>query len=302
MRLQTPILLLIFNRPEQTQKIFEQIRLQQPVQLFIAADGPRFNKPEDAELCEKTKQVVLQRIDWKCDVKTLFQITNQGCGKAVSNAISWFFEHVEEGIILEDDCLPDATFFSFCSNLLERYRKDEKIMHISGTNYQMGTTRGDGSYYFSYYTHIWGWASWRRAWKKYDYTLNRYKDISREGLNTQLQDDLQTIYSKKIDTWDIQWFMTVWFNKGWTITPNTNLIRNIGCGKMATHTKHKPVWFKKLTYGSITEIKHPVTIEIDEKADQFSADTLFKSGNLLSAVRKIVKTVLPHKLLEFISG
>lgn len=302
MRLETPILLLIFNRPEQTMQVFEQIRLQQPAQLFIAADGPRNNKSGEAAACEATKQAVLQGIDWDCDVKTLFRINNLGCGKAVSTAIDWFFEQVEEGIVLEDDCLPDPTFFPFCTSLLERYRNDERILHISGTNYQMGIQRGNASYYFSHYTHIWGWASWRRAWKKYDYTLDRYKETSREGLNTQLKDDLQAIYGRKIDTWDIQWFMTVWFNRGYTIIPNTNLIRNIGYGRLATHTKHIPAWFKKLTYGSIPVITHPALIEIDEEADQFSANTLFKSDYLLNAVRKLVKTVLPHKLYELISG
>jgi hypothetical protein len=302
MRLDTPILLLIFNRPEQTLQVFEQIRLQQPAQLFIAADGPRTSKPGEVEQCAKTKQLVLQRIDWDCEVKTLFRINNQGCGKAVSSAIDWFFEHVEEGIILEDDCLPDPTFFSFCTSLLDRYRDNEEIMHISGTNYQMGIKRGDASYYFSHYTHIWGWASWRRAWKKYDFTLDSYKDESREGLNAQLRDDLQAIYGRKIDTWDIQWFMTVWFNKGYTIIPNTNLIRNIGYGKHATHTKHVPAWFRKLTYGSIPVIKHPASIEVDEQADHFSANTLFKSDYLLGIVRKLARTVLPNKLYELISG
>jgi hypothetical protein len=302
MRLKTPVLLLIFNRPEQTLKVVEQIRLQQPTQLFIAADGPRSGKPGEAAQCEETKQAVLQQIDWDCDVKTLFRINNQGCGKAVSNAIDWFFEQVEEGIILEDDCVPDPTFFSFCTDMLEYYRNDEKIMHISGTNYQMGHIRGDGSYYFSRYAHIWGWASWRRAWKKYDYTLEKYKSLPQEGLNKRLRTDLQHIYDKKIDTWDIQWFMTVWFNKARTVIPNTNLIRNIGYGKQATHTKHIPAWFRKLTYGSIPVIKHPTSVEIDEGADRFSADTLYKSYYIIYAVKKIVKKVLRHKLVEFISG
>jgi len=300
MRLHTPILLLIFNRPEQTLQVFEQIRLQQPAQLFIAADGPRLNKPGEAEQCEETKKVVLQAIDWECDVRTLFRVNNMGCGKAVSSAIDWFFEQVEEGIILEDDCLPDPTFFSFCTGLLDKYRDDKKVMHISGTNYQMGNIRGDGSYYFSHYAHIWGWASWRRAWQQYDYTLRKYKEHSKEGLNTRLRNDLQAVYDRKIDTWDIQWFMTVWFNKGWVIIPNTNLIRNIGYGKQATHTKHIPAWFKKLTYGSIPVIKHPAFPSINEEADQFSVDTVFRSDYFFY-VKKIVTSMLPHKIVELIS-
>jgi len=302
MRLQTPILFLIFNRPDQALLVFEEIRKQQPERLFIAADGPRYNKPGEAILCEETKKGILQRIDWDCEVNTLFRTNNLGCGKAVSSAIDWFFSHVEEGIILEDDCLPDPTFFSFCSSLLAHYSTNEKIMHISGTNYQMGIERGKASYYFSHYTHIWGWASWRRAWKKYDFSLERYKDTSKEGLNTRLRADLDAIYGNEIDTWDIQWFMSVWFNRGWTITPNTNLIRNIGYGKQATHTKYVPAWFKRMQYGEMPVIIHPSVIKIDEEADQYAASTLFKTGHLLSKMKKLVKSVLPQKLFELITG
>lgn len=302
MSLQTPILLLVFNRPEPTMRVFEQIRLQKPAQLFIAADGPRTSKPGEAALCEETKKKLLENIDWPCEVKTLFRTSNLGCGNAVSGAINWFFEQVEEGIILEDDCLPDPTFFSFCTTLLEHYRKNENVLHISGTNYQMGNIRGEASYYFSRYAHIWGWASWRRAWEKYDYTLKQYRTYPKNGLTTQLRDDLEAIYDRKIDTWDIQWFMTVWFNKGLSITPNTNLIRNIGYGKDATHTKHIPAWFRKLRYGSIPQITHPADISFDEKADKFSTDTLFRPDYLLSKVKKVIRSVLPSKIFELISG
>jgi hypothetical protein len=302
MKLQTPILFLIFNRPDQTLLVFEEIRKQQPAKLFIAADGPRFNKPGEAVLCEKAKEAILQRIDWDCEVHTLFREHNLGCGKAVSSAIDWFFDCVEEGIILEDDCLPDPTFFSFCTSLLSHYRTDEKIMHISGTNYQMGIERGDGSYYFSRYTHIWGWASWRRAWKKYDFSMQQYKDKSREGLNTRLRADLAAVCRNEIDAWDIQWFMCVWFNRGWSIIPNTNLVRNIGYGKHATHTIYIPAWFKRLQYGSIPVVRHPSVIEINEAADRYSVNTLFKTGYLLNKVKKLVKSVLPLKLFELFAG
>jgi len=301
MKLETPILLLIFNRPEQSLQIFEQIRLQQPAKLFIAADGPRFNKPGEVALCEETRKVIMERIDWPCEVKTLFRLNNLGCGKAVSRAIDWFFENVEEGIILEDDCLPDPTFFSFCSQMLAHYRNNEKVMHICGTNYQMGITRGEASYYFSRYAHIWGWASWRRAWKKYDFTLNRYHGYSKEGMNERLRDDLKAIYDRKIDTWDIQWFMTVWFNHGWSVTPNTNLVKNIGYGKMATHTRLTPAWFKKMTYGSIPVITHPENLEINLQADKFATDELYHSGFIISRIKKIARVVLPARLIQLIA-
>ena len=159
----TPVLFLIFNRPELTEKVFQKIQDAQPKYLFVAADGPRDNKYGEKDLCEKTRAVVLENITWECEVKTLFRTENLGCRTAVSSAINWFFENVEEGIILEDDTVPDNSFFSYCQALLEKYRNHEQIMMITGDNFQDGIKRGNGSYYFSRYVHIWGWASWRRA-------------------------------------------------------------------------------------------------------------------------------------------
>lgn len=272
-----------------TMQVFEQIRLQQPEHLFIAADGPRFQQTGEAALCEATRVGVLNRIDWPCKVKTLFRSENLGCGKAVSGAINWFFDHVEEGIILEDDCVPHPTCFSFCTAMLAQYRCDEKIMHINAGNYQMGKKRGNASYYFSRYAHVWGWATWKRAWQRYDFTLKRYQHLPPTGLNAFLQSELRSIYEVRADAWDIQWFMTVWFNNGWVITPNVSLVKNIGYGKSATHTHSFPKWFKKIQYGEIERITHPKSNNIDEEADQFSANTLYKPGHLLLALKKIVK-------------
>ncbi|WP_293303684.1 nucleotide-diphospho-sugar transferase [Pedobacter sp. UBA5917] len=287
--LQTPILLLVFNRPEQALLVFGQIRLQQPERLFIAADGPRADRPEEAALCETTRTAILNGIDWPCKVETLFRTENLGCGKAVSGAINWFFNHVEEGIILEDDCLPDPTFFSFCTAMLEKYRTNEKVMHVNGSNYQGGIPRGDGSYYFSRYAHVWGWASWQRAWQHYDFSLQRYRDVSTEGLNTFLKSELQAIYRAQIDTWDIQWFMSVWFSKGSVVTPNVCLVKNIGFGTHATHTQSAPSWFNKIQYGKITDITHPESNNIDDAADRYSLKMLFSPGRFYMAIKKIAQ-------------
>lgn len=285
----TPILLLIFNRTEQAMKVFGQIRLQQPEQLFIAADGPRPDQPGEMEACEAVRTAVLTGIDWPCKVETLFRPHNLGCGKAVSTAIDWFFSQVEEGIILEDDCLPDPTFFSFCTAMLAKYRSNQHILHINAGNYQSGAWRGEGSYYFSRYAHVWGWATWRRAWQYYDFSLNRYSHFPPQGLNTFLQAELQSIYQAQTDTWDIQWFMSVWFHKGWVITPNISLVKNIGFGKNATHTHSTPKWFNKIRYGKIAEISHPEGNYIDEEADRFTVQTLYNPGSLSIRIKKIVK-------------
>jgi hypothetical protein len=165
-----PILFLVFNRPETTARVFEAIRNAKPSRLYIAADGPRDFIYNEYAVCAKTREIA-SRVDWDCDVETLFRAENLGCKAAVSSAISWFFSHEEEGIILEDDCLPCESFFYFTTILLEKYRHDERIAHIAGSNFQDGKKVGDGSYYFSDLYNIWGWATWKRVWKDYDAEL-----------------------------------------------------------------------------------------------------------------------------------
>ncbi|MBW8683727.1 hypothetical protein [Chitinophaga rhizophila] len=270
-------------------QILECVRQQRPTHLFVAADGPRRFIAGEEELCMETRAAVMNAIDWPCEVRTLFRDQNLGCARSVSSAITWFFSQVEEGIILEDDCLPDPSFFGFCATLLERYRHNEQIMHIGGSNYQAGNSRGEGSYYFSRYAHIWGWASWRRAWQYYDISLQRYRHASKEDVPPQLVRELDIFFEEKADTWDTQWFLTVLFNKGIAITPNTNLVRNIGFGKEATHTRTEPVWFKKMVYGGIPEIIHPAAIKVDIVADTYTLDTVFKCSYLFYMMKKIVK-------------
>ncbi|SFN28568.1 hypothetical protein SAMN05428949_2251 [Chitinophaga sp. YR627] len=298
----TPVLLLIFNRPGQTMRILETIRMQRPAQLFVAADGPRPYKAGEDSLCKETRDTVLNYIDWPCEVKTLFRDHNLGCARAVSSAIDWFFSEVEEGIILEDDCLPDPTFYTLCTQLLERYRDNDRIMHIGGSNYQAGLSRGDGSYYFSRYAHIWGWATWRRAWRYYDFSLKRYRHYSTKDLPPQFVRDLDTFFEEKVTTWDTQWFLSVLFNKGIAITPNTNLVRNIGYGKDATHTRNEPAWFKKMVYGTIPDIQHPSSTKLDDEADNYTIDTVFRSSYFFHVVKKMVKNnTLLYSLYKRIS-
>lgn len=289
MRLSTPILFLVFNRPAQSLQVFEKIREQQPRQLFIAADGPRAGHATDAALCAATKKALLERVDWPCELHTRFQAENLGCGKAVSSAIQWFFETVTEGMILEDDCLPDPSFFSYCETLLQYYRHDTRMMHIAGSNYQMGIQRGNGSYYFSRYAHIWGWATWRRAWAQYDFTLQSYRQYPQAGLHRHFRTDMRAILDQQIDTWDIQWFLSVWFRQGWAIAPNVNLVRNIGCGPGATHTNKEPAWFKRMVYGSLPRVVHPAQQNIDGEADDLTTRTLFNTGSLSYQLRQAIR-------------
>jgi len=192
--LYTPILFLIFNRPDTTQKVFNAIRKAKPKQFFIAADGSPPDREGEIEKCQKSRKIATS-VDWDCEVKTLFRDKNLGCKIAISSAIDWFFENVEEGIILEDDCLPHQSFFWFCQELLEYYRNDTRIMHISGDNFQFGRKRGEGSYYFSKYSHVWGWATWRRAWKCFDINMKSFEEFKAENqINSIFQSKQQQKY------------------------------------------------------------------------------------------------------------
>lgn len=286
--LQTPVLLIIFNRPGQASLVMEEIRKQSPAYLFIAGDGPRQNHPRDQELCKETRDRVLAFIDWPCEVHTLFQPVNQGCGRAVSMALNWFFAHVEEGIILEDDCLPDPSFFPFCTQLLKKYKDHPSIMHISGDNFQFGKVRGNASYYFTRIAHVWGWATWKRAWRQYDFSLDSYRNLPlKKYFPPGLYDMVDSIYREEVDTWDIQWMATVWLKGGMAIAPNTSLVFNIGYDEKATHTRRTPSWFNQIRYGSIQEISHPSREKINEHADKFEIGILFKRNRLKTWLKRL---------------
>lgn len=280
--MKSPILFLIFNRPKTTQRVFDQIRFYKPEKLFIAADGPRSSKQGEAELCRQTREIVNQ-IDWPCQVKTLFRDQNLGCKIAVSSAITWFFEHVESGIILEDDCLPNPSFFDYCNDLLNKYKDNSKIMLISGDNFQDGIKRGTGDYYFSKYPHIWGWATWKRAWSKYDVSISQWPTIKK---NDKLFSNIfeknywsqifDMVFKNQINTWDYQWLFTIWVNNGLSICPNVNLVSNIGFGADSTHTSIKNSMADIPTFSLNFPLKHPSTIKPDKPADQYTSKHIFK--------------------------
>lgn len=272
----TPILFLIFNRPDLTKQVFDKIREIKPLQLFIAADGPRTDRPGDQELCRKTREII-GLIDWKCDVKTLFRDENLGCGLAVSESITWFFEYVEDGIILEDDCLPSISFFTYCSVLLDRYRFNDKIMHIGGDNFQLGRMVQKGGYYYSSLTHVWGWATWKRAWNKYDYRMKDYTDLGmssnlnkifrNRGVSNYWLDIFNNTRNGYINTWDYQWQFTLWHYGGVSIVPKNNLISNIGFTADATHTTEVSSRISNMKRYELFDLSDPINKNVDIGAD-----------------------------------
>lgn len=272
----TPVLFLVFNRLDCTKQVFESIRKVKPPRLYVSSDGARNNIDDEIQKVLDVRNYILQNIDWECDVKTLFRDQNMGCKYAVSNAINWFFENEEQGIILEDDCLPSQSFFWFCEELLFKYKDELKIGQISGDNFQKGKTRGDADYYFSIYNHIWGWASWSSRWKLYDVELNSInstKFLDQLFPKNSVREYWKKIFyktkSKQIDTWDYQWTFCLWNNQMFTILPNYNLISNIGFGKEATHT-HKVNRFSSLPTFDFILKKHPSDLSINYSADRFT--------------------------------
>lgn len=242
--LKTPVLFLVFNRLETTIQVFEVIREVKPPRLYISADGPREYMQGESEKVQSVRDFIIQSIDWECEVRTLFNNQNLGCKYAVSNAITWFFENEEQGIILEDDCLPSHSFFWFCEELLTKYKDDLRVWHVSGTNLLIKAGHKFSDYYFSKFNLIWGWASWANRWKNYDVEIDSIQNINfiEETFNnkesiTYWRKIFEDVKKKKIDTWDYQYTFSMWDNGGLAIIPSVNLISNIGFGKEATHTK-----------------------------------------------------------------
>lgn len=245
----TPVLFLVFNRPETTERVLEAIRAVKPQRMFVAADGPRPGHAPDRQRCARVLEVVEKGIDWDCDVRYLKRDENLGCRRAVSSAISWFYDAVGEGVILEDDCLPATGFFQFCSVLLERFRDDPRIAHIGGFNCQNGRNRGSGSYYFSRYFHVWGWATWRRAWLGYDVDMHDYRSFvacgglrdlfDRPSVRDFWKEILDETAAGKVDTWDYQWAYANFKESRLAVVPQRNMVENIGFGTDATHTSSR---------------------------------------------------------------
>lgn len=288
----TPVAFFIFNRPDLTEIVFEAIRQAKPRILLVVADGARY--PEELEKCLKTRAIV-EKIDWNCQVLTNFSEINMGCGKRVSSGLDWVFSEVEEAIILEDDCLPSPSFFSFCQTLLEYYRHEQRIMLISGDNFQDGKSRTNCSYYFSKYNDIWGWASWRRAWQYYDFEMKSWPKYKQSNLIESVCDNLveqkywtslfDGVFDGSIDTWDYQLTYACFVQKALTILPNNNLISNLGYRADATHTKFENSNLARLPVTDIWEINHPDIIVQNREADAYAFDNVFLGK---SVKRKLV--------------
>lgn len=305
--IETPVLLIIWRRPHTLLKVLRAIRPLSPTQIFVACDGPNPARPEEAEKVFATRRVVEKEIDWPCQIKRLYSDDNLGCKLGPIRAITWFFEHVEEGIILEDDCVPHNDFLPFCSALLEKYRHDKRVWSISGSNHQRGQWRGDGSYYFARIPLTWGWATWRRCWENYDADLVSWPLLCKSNLlDDVFVDPVEKEYwsdkwqysfeNTNVSWWDYQWSLTCVKNNGLSIEPNRNLVNNIGFGVDATHTIGIPV--NTSINEGLTNIIHPTFVLCDHDACRFTFDYVF-SGISMRKERQFLNRLRSNALNYF---
>jgi hypothetical protein len=288
----TPILLVIFNRPDTTAQVFERIRQIRPSRLYVSADAPREGRPKEAELCAEARAIIA-KMDWDCELKTLYHETNQGCKQAMCQAMNWFFEQEEYGVILEDDCLPDLSFFPFCEELLIRYKDDDRIGHISGNCFLPGIVKDGLSYDFCSIAHIWGWASWRRVWENFDLNFRFWEDCKdrrsslfhskREEIyfTSFIADTLGNRYG--LSAWDMQYLYMLRVQHQVSIYPSVNLVTNIGVGHLnAVHTSKA---ISKFIIPSATmsfPLKHPTYILPDRQIDKKTLKRQFFSYKRLA--------------------
>jgi hypothetical protein len=293
-----PIVFIVFNRPDTTAKVFEAIRQAKPNQLFIIADGPRQEFPNEPKKCDAVRSI-FDKIDWKCELVKNYSDSNLGCKLRVYTGLDWVFSQVEEAIILEDDCLPHFTFFPFCEELLKYYRYDSRIAVISGQNVQLGKQRTDYSYYFSHYNHCWGWATWKRAWQNFDYDMklwplirdnNWLEDIFYNKRDVKYWTKIfQDTFDGKIDSWAYRWNLSCWINNQSSILSNVNLISNIGFGNEGTNTKTSTSIFANMPTEKMDfPLKHPPFMIKDTKSDQFTQDNLY-NPSLINRIKRKIK-------------
>jgi hypothetical protein len=285
------VLFLVFRRPETTRLVFSAIREARPSKLYVAADGPRTDRPGEAELCAEVRAIATA-VDWPCEIKTLFREKNLGGPKANSEAITWFFENEEEGIIIEDDGLPDPSFFEFSKQLLEKYRTDERVMSIGGMHAHESAHQPEESYFFSRYTYSEAWASWRRAWNLFDRDMSlwpKFKDTdwlyAQGNGNRSFQEYWSAIFNRvheacKVEkgNWDYRWLFSCWSQNGLTILPSRNLVTNLGFGPGAQHTTGPEPYSNRSLESMPFPLQHPRYMSADVSADFWLDRHIFEIG------------------------
>ena len=298
-----PVVFIIFNRPDLTEQVFREIARARPGKLFIIADGARADRPNEAEKCAKTRQVV-EDIDWDCEVFRNYSDTNLGCRKRISSGLDWVFSQTDRAIIIEDDCLPDPSFFPYCTELLERYEDDERVGSINGSNFTHDRVVVEDSYFFSRYPLIWGWATWRRVWQNYDVSISRWGTLRDIGwLNTVAHPDefehwikaFNRVYEGGLDAWGYQFIFSQWLQRQISIQPQHNLISNLGFRADATHTLDASNVAELPRQGVEFPLRHPQV-----PATNFLADDIYMREHCYrkkkeKGLKRILRKIVPKR-------
>jgi hypothetical protein len=297
-RCKSPVAFLVFNRPGTTSRVFAEIARARPQKLLVVADGPRHDRLGESDRCAEVRRII-EGVDWDCEVLTNYAEENLGCERRVSSGIDWVFANVDEAIFLEDDCLPHPSFFRFCDEMLKRFRNNDKIMTICGDNFQFGSRPSNYSYYFSRYCHIWGWASWRRAWNFYDVRISDWPKLKKSGWLHDILENKRDVrywenifdqtHQGKTGTWDHQWLFACWQQSGLSVLPGVNLISNIGFGADATHTRGKGGKVASMATQEMTfPLTDPPAIICDSAADDNTARLFFRTSRL-APIKRLVR-------------
>lgn len=300
----TPVALFVFNRPRLAERVFEAIRRARPPRLFLIADGPRH--AEDEAKCAASRALAGQ-VDWDCEVLTNFCATNLGCGHRVASGLDWVFAQTNEAIILEDDCVPQESFFGYCDEMLAHYRDDRRVMHIAGSSFFPLGCRRKHSYYFSKYALVWGWASWSRAWKYYRFGVPSWPEFKSTKLPLLCPDPIEAAHwgrrfdpifaGRRVDTWDYQWSYTLWERHGLAAVPMVNLVSNIGAGDDATHSKNsRPRHDSRVA--DLGELIHPPTIAHDPELDRIIFDELYGGKRMRRRATLSYQLAKPLRMLR----
>lgn len=285
--MQTPVALLIFNRPEITRRLVAEVIKANPPRVLVFGDGPRADHPHDAELIRQTKAVISEA-PWQCEVLTNYSEANLGTRYRPATGLDWVFQNVDRAIFFEDDCLPHPSFFRFCDELLEKYQDDERVMMISGNNF-MGRRLSPDSYLFSHYAGIWGWATWRRAWAHYDVEMRQWPALRetsflRDVLGNEQEAEFWRVYFDRIvagetQTWDHQWQFAMWVQHGLSLMPAVNLCTNVGFGPEAQHNKEfNPKLAEVAVHEMDFALRHPAAMVRSREYDEFVFQELLSEG------------------------
>jgi hypothetical protein len=302
MDFKVPILFQIFNCLDTSLKVFTEIKKIKPINLYIIQDGARKNKLNEAVDCLNVRSRILELVDWECNLTTQFRDENMGPGAGTADALKWFFNQVEYGIVLEHDCLPHTDFFEYCAILLEKYKDENRVMLINGSNYQNRINFGKGSYYFGVSCQIWGWAAWKRTFINYEFDINKYdqeavsNDIKLTFRTKREQKYWQNVYlwmkNRIVDTWDYQLMFTIWHQKGLIVMPNNNLISNIGFGVQSVHSQNENSPLANAKTFPILPLKH-----ISEIKRNYQSDKNYLQSYLIS--NPGIASLLEIKILKF---